>query len=342
MSNEANNNNSEPQPVSRWGRLGKAVSWAVNSAIRLIILILLLAILTGGVWLLLQEMDRSLTNIVRRLNNEEQKTAQLRVDVDRLARAHGEQARQALEFESTIAAYNRRLTAVEQQLTDDMARQSRVLADLETQLTAVISATSQNSDSLASLSQGLGALQSDLNINVGELDALGGQLDEAQSLFASLAAELAELREEFATPESEVARLQRVVALYRVSELITRSRLNLVGNNPGLALQDVQRALTAVEELLAVGPPAFTEALTPVQARLTLAAANLPVDPAEAARDLESAWDRLDAMIAVLIVPEASPDDLSFEQLEEGPAVEPATVEPADEGEAEEENGDEG
>jgi predicted nucleic acid-binding Zn-ribbon protein len=338
MGNE-NNNNNEQQPVSRWGRLGKAVSWAVNSAIRLIILVLLLAVLTGAVWLGLQEMDRSLSNIVRRLNTEEQKVAQLQVDVERLGRAHGEQARQTLALETTVSGYDRRITAVEQQLAADRAAQNARLADLEAQLTAVISATTQNSDNLATLSRGLNALQGDLNANVGELDELGGQLDEAQTVLANLALELADLREEFASPESEAARLQQVVALYRVSELISRSRLRLVEGNAGLALLDVRTALTAVEDLIATGSPAFAEALVPVQTRLALAAANLPADPLEASRDLESAWERLDGMIAVLIVPAASPDDFAFEQAVEETTVEPAapaSAEPADEEEDEE------
>jgi uncharacterized coiled-coil protein SlyX len=316
MGSENNNNNNEQQPVGGWGRLGKAVSWAVSSAIRLIILVLLLAVLTGAVWLGLQEMDRSLSNIVRRLNTEEQKVAQLQVDVERLGRAHGEQARQALAFETTVSGFDRRITAVEQQFTDDIARQNRLLADLETRLTAVISATNQNSDNLARLSQGLNALQSDLNANVGDIDALGGQLDEAQIVFAALADEFADLREEMLSPESELARLQQVVALYRVSDLIARARLRLVEGNAGLALLDVTAALTAVETLSA-SSPALAEALAPVETRLSLAAANLPANPLDAARDLESAWERLDGMIAVLIVPAASPDDFAFEPVEE-------------------------
>jgi chromosome segregation ATPase len=315
MGNE-NNNNNEQQPPGRWGRLGKAISWAVNSAIRLILLVLLLAVLTGAVWLGLQEMDRSLTSLSRRLSAETQKVAQLRLDVDRLGQAHGEQARQMLATETTVSGYERRLTAVEQQLTDDVARQNRMLTHLETRLTAVISATNQNSDNLARLNQGLNALQSDLNANVGEIDALGGQLDEAQIVFAALVDEFADLREEMLSPESELARLQQVVALYRVSDLIARARLRLVEGNAGLALLDVTAALTAVETLSA-SSPALAEALIPVETRLSLAAANLPANPLDAARDLESAWERLDGMVAVLILPAASPDDFAFAPVEE-------------------------
>lgn len=315
MGNE-NNNNNEQQSPGRWGRLGKAISWAVNSAIRLIILVLLLAVLTGAVWLGLQEMDRSLTSLSRRLSAETQKVAQLRLDVDRLGQAHGEQARQMLAVETTVSGYDRRLASVEQRLTDDVARQNRLLTHLETRLTAVISATNQNSGNLARLSQGLNALQGDLNANVGEIDALGGQLDEAQIVFAALADEFADLRQEMLDPESELARLQQVVALYRVSELIARARLRLVEGNAGLALLDVTAALTAVETLSA-SSPALAEALAPVETRLSLAAANLPANPLDAARDLESAWERLDGMVAILIVPAASPDDFAFAPVEE-------------------------
>jgi uncharacterized coiled-coil protein SlyX len=315
MGNE-NNNNNEQQPPGRWGRLGKAISWAVNSAIRLILLVLLLAVLTGAVWLGLQEMDRSLTSLSRRLSAETQKVAQLRLDVDRLGQAHGEQARQILAVETTVSGYERRLLSVEGQLADDIARQNRLLADLELRLTAVISAANQNRDNLASLSQGLNALQGDLNANTGEIDALGGQLDETQVVLANLTDGLADVQAEMVSPESEVARLQQLIALYRVSELIARARLRLVEGNGGLALLDVEMALTAVETLSASSPP-LAEALIPVETRLSLAADNLPANPLDAARDLESAWERLDGMVAVLIVPAASPDDFAFAPVEE-------------------------
>ena len=106
---------------------------------------------------------------------------------------------------------------------------------------------------------------------------------------------------------------RRAIALFRIWEMIGRARLRLVDDNAGLAAADVELALAAVDDLLArdlavtataqdeVEPAPLAEDLSTLRERLVLAGANLPDQPIAAGRDLETAWETLDAIITNVV-----------------------------------------
>ena len=79
---------------------------------------------------------------------------------------------------------------------------------------------------------------------------------------------------------------------------MARARLQLAEANIGLASTDIGAATAAVSDLLAAtSDEATIEALTLIATRMSLAQAQLPGDPAAAARDLDAAWETVDLLL---------------------------------------------
>jgi hypothetical protein len=99
----------------------------------------------------------------------------------------------------------------------------------------------------------------------------------------------------------QVAQMGQALSLFRAWEMVYRARLRLLEQNFGLAAEDVATAQALVAALAAADGAAETESLAEVQERLELAADNLPNDPDTAERDLETAWEMLDAILSATL-----------------------------------------
>ena len=115
------------------------------------------------------------------------------------------------------------------------------------------------------------------------LTRLSRQVDSNSELFNELQVE----RERDLEP---LDRLLQQVNLLKVMELLTRSRLHLIQNNPGSAEQEVQVAREEMVRILTRAQDSQVEVMREVVTRLDLALESLPATPELAAVDLEVAW----------------------------------------------------
>lgn len=294
--------NSNPSPTF-WSRAAEAVTWSLKSALRLVLLALLLALLSAGIWVGLQEVDRSLNNIVRRIDVTEQNMGLLRNDANLLMETNQAQQQAVGRLQSEANGFDQRLTGLENQLLADLNQQEERLDLLEALMGEWAAGNERQREELAGVGTAVVSLQADVNESSGRIDHLGGEFDNLQADMTTLSSDVTEFRAEFATPDSEVARLKEAVSLFRAWELVARARLRLIENNPGLATTDTTLALTAVNGLMESSPAASSDSLSGVQERLNLALTNLPDNPTAAVRDLESAWEELDRLLAALLDP---------------------------------------
>jgi chromosome segregation ATPase len=278
----------------------------------LLVALLLLALGIGGLFLVAEAINSS-NNLRASLNAFESRVNLLRSDVDNLMTSEREQRQTITQLRTNTSALEQELGS----LARNLERQNQAVAALET---ALATAVADNEAALANLQDGLLALQGDLIATNSDLDTLGGELDGVRADFGRLRQENEQLADSvddevaaiagqvdnaLAVVESnaaEMIQLQRSVRLFRVWELITRTRLQLVEGNVGLARNDLNQALAAVEQMIAVAEVEEDEesavALTAVQTRLNLALDNLAADSQLSARDLETAWDLLDDLLA--------------------------------------------
>lgn len=295
MSSSANEANNEKPTF--WSRLVKAITWSLANAIRLLILIILISVVVLAVWAGLQELDRSLNSIATRVNINQHNLEAVRNDVDNLSAARQEARLRLDEAEAQLATVQRQLTA----LQEESDRRLEMIASLEERLDAAMAANEAQDEELAAVGDALAALQQDINDNSGQIDQIGGQLDAFQTQLADLNEEVMISQALFTAPDQEMAELRQAVALFHIWELLSRAQLRLMEGNLGLAAADVQVALAAVDLFAAAAPAELAQPLSVIQARLTLAADNLPDNPSAAASDLAIAWETLDPLLADLL-----------------------------------------
>lgn len=326
--------------------------------IRTIFAVALLLLLVIGGMFLFNEAVNSSNNLRASLNAFESRVNLLRSDVDNIMATDREQRQTITQLRNDMAALELDVSS----LANDVNRQNESLAALEV---AIETAVSDNETTLASLQDGLLALQSDFNDSTSVVDTLGGELDSVRSDFASLRQEKQQLADDIqadlddvqtniddvsdqaadalaqvGTNAAEMVELQRSVRLFRVWELITRTRLQLVEGNVGLATADLNQTLAVVAQMIALaeaeGDDPLAAELTAVQSRLELALGNLPASPQQSARDLETAWDLLDDLLADRLLfeftlPDPEPTLESEEELEEESAEETEEAEEEEE-----------
>lgn len=288
--------------------------------IRSLLLVLLLLLLGIGGLFLFNEAVISSNNFRASLNAFESRVNLLRSDVDNLMAIEREQRQTTAELRTDTSNLEVALNA----LANNLSSQNEALAALETALATAVAdneaALTTLQENLQAQQEGLLALQGDLNESNASIDALGGELDgvrgdfnmlrqENQQLAGDVAADIDALSTQVddalavvATNTAEMVELQRTVRLFRVWELVTRARLQLVEGNVGLARNDLNQVVAVVEQMIAMAEAEADEelvaGLTAVQLRLELALTNLDTSAQLAARDLETAWDLLDDLLA--------------------------------------------
>lgn len=306
--------------------------------VKTIIILVILAALAGGGYLAVRELQRSFDSVTARVEINRRDLEALRSDVETLSSQAPDQQRAMAALQTETADLDARLLEQRQEILDDLQRQQEQLSALETAMATAASdneaAAQKAAEDAAALGAAVVALQSDLNETNGRIDALGGEIDglraENDSLSSSVGA--LNLSVDAATEAAaEINQMQQTMALFHVWELVTRARLRLIEDNVGSATADVERAFRAVDLLLDGETVPDEEALRVMLTRLALAFTNLPENPDVAARDLESAWDALDDLLGLRLLPELeslSGAELVLPAVEETPPEAAPTPEP--------------
>ena len=287
-------------------RLGRSLYRILRAFVITMLVIAVLAGVAWGVLWLYQvisgEVDRSAESVATRFSAQESRIDILRREVDTLLSANPGQEERLNELNSRFTELDARL----ENLASDIDEQSQLLAALDASMAVTLENDAASAQHITDLGAALTALQTDFNTSTGQIDALGGELDtltgevaRTQSGLEVVETTAVSAADQATLSQTAVSEMARSLALFRAWELVARARLRLLESNLGLAAADVDEAsqtMTAVIISLPAESP-DTPALEIVQTRLALAAGNLPANPDQAALDLESAWDELDAIL---------------------------------------------
>jgi hypothetical protein len=280
---------SGPSQNSFWQRLGRAFL----NTLKLLLFVAIVVAIAAGAWLGYRELVRSLNVIADRADLNAQRIEVMRRDVDDLM-TDTSQEEMISSLQEVMATQEAQIADLQTRLDDDVARQEEALQDLQLQVTALISHTEVLTGNVATLREGVVALQGDVNENRSAIDELGGDLDTLRLALASLDEQFQQVSED----AGELATMREALTLFRVWELVARARLYLAEGNAGLAASDLDAATLVVDGLVGALEAGSESSLRDLQARLSLARDSLPDDPATAERDLATAWETLDALLA--------------------------------------------
>lgn len=293
--------------ADRQGLLGRFIRflgrflWAL---VKVVFVLTLIAALGIGGFLGVRAIGQSYLNLSAETFETAARVDLLRSDVNTLMENDTSNRRQDSAVQNDLTALDGRISAVERELAADLEQQSEQLTALEARLEEMAAGGVVVSDSISLLNDGIDALQSDIVTLGSDLDSLGGEVDGLESEVMGLDEQTEALQESLADPlaaTEDVAELRQILSLFRVWELVARARLRLIEGNPGLALADVQAAQLSLSAVMETASEETAAALEPIQQRLELAATSLPDDPVTAARDLETGWEALDALLGQLL-----------------------------------------
>jgi uncharacterized protein YoxC len=261
-----------------------------------------LAIIAGiafGAWLLFVEINRSFDSVITRIERNTRRIEETETEIDALQEQNYARGVQVTKLEAVVATREAEITGLEEELGASMDQQGTRIAGVENEAAALTGRADALSSETATLSAGLAALQEDLNNNGQQIDQLGGAVDGLSETLATLDNRAAELQDQVEQLASEdLAGWRRAVALFRAWEMIGRARLRLLENDYGLASADIELAIAAIDDLMEADSGQPAEDLVAIRERLLLATTSLPDQPLVAGRDLETAWEALDAIVA--------------------------------------------
>lgn len=197
-----------------------------------------------------------------------------------------------------IATLQADMAVMEADNAQEMSTMSAIMHDMDDQLSILARSGQTVSETVAILDTDLAGLQAEMDSQTATLgeDVTGLQTDTdgLRDDLTTLQTQVDEI------PEVDVVRLEELLLLFRVGEMISRARLHLAEGNGGLALEQVNVALALVNGMIA-DERFDAAAITPLQERLRLAQSSLPTDSALASRDLETAWSTLDIRLTDLL-----------------------------------------
>jgi hypothetical protein len=269
----SNDKTSPPSP-SFGERLGMAFMAFLKALIRLLA-ILIMAVILGillfyAVPLLyrtyIQPIQTSITHLQDAQALQDQTNQQM---LQRLSDVQGRIDGLEVQADTDKQTINELQTS----LDGAASTQQAGLDQIKSTQAAVDARITKLTSELASLDQKRANLENALNQNTDHLQALATQIR---------------------SEDAPVETLRRELQLVKAMELLTRSRLFLIGNNIGLAQQDIQSAQALLQSLQQSVLPFQTDALSAIISRLNLALENLPDAPILAADDLEIAWQLLE------------------------------------------------
>lgn len=286
--------NPEPSGLNRFLRfLGRLVL----AFLKLIPVFIIIAALVAAAWLGFQELNRSFGVVNDRIDWYDEQVTQVRSEIATVSGDLSEQQAQ----QRTLAAEANQLDSRVSTLDDDLARQDDLLAALEEQVATLETSTGSNAENITALGDGLNTLQRDVTANSGQIDDQGGQIDGLGLELNMARGEIDDNAAALAQKEAIVAQLGKTLTLFRIWETVARARLNLVDQNFGLAQADIVTAQAILDQMASEETGQLADTLEQVQTRLDLAATALPDDPEAATRDLNTAWESLDAALTTLL-----------------------------------------
>lgn len=301
MSQQSDNDRTTP---GFFARLGRFLGRLLAAFLKLGLAAIMLAILAGVAWLIYREIDRSFDSVVSRVQANTRRIEQTEEEIDTFSGLNEVQRGEVEELRAAVATRDAAIATLEANVAAEQARRDADLASMQGQFDDLVSRTEEITVAMAFVNEGLVTLQGDTTANVSELDALGGALDAVQAEVTAQEEEITALQVEISSfSAEEFARMRQALALFRAWEMVSRARLRLLEQNVGLAQADTESALASVDAVLLIVPAesATETGLQGVRQRLVQAAAGLPDDPAAAARDLDTAWEALDAALAALL-----------------------------------------
>lgn len=282
----------DPRP-DLWARLGRILI----AFLKVVLFFLLVSVLLVAGWYGYRQF---ISPIALRSDANKQRIELLRSDVDNLMSDTGN-ADAIIALESEVATLEARVADNRDTLAADLRTQQNMLAAFQLQLSGLVTTTAAQGEQLAGQQSQLFALQEDVADNSSMVDDLDRAVDQVGAGLTTLEDEFAAVREDAA----KVTQMEQTLAFFRVWEMLSRARLHLFQGNAGLARMDVGRALGTVNGLVATAaqgegapaPPSVFE----LQQRLELTLQNLPSNPTVAERDLQTAWESLDELLASLL-----------------------------------------
>lgn len=281
------NNSSTPGFSARFGRaLGRFLLALLKTALfTLVIGGIAVAILFGYNQFVRGSLTQQWVDILRGgLDESRQREDELQVELDA---AHSQMA--------TMEAH---MEGMETAMGEDMATMAAAMHVMDGQLSVLARSGQTISETVLILDGDLATLQAEIDSETATLNtdvtSLQGDTDGLRNDLTTLQGQVDEI------PEVDVIRLEELLLLFRVGEMISRARLHLAEGNAGLALEQVSLGLTLVNGMIA-DERFDAAALTPLQERLRLALSALPTEATLASRDLENAWLTLDARLTELL-----------------------------------------
>lgn len=266
------------------------IVWAFKFLIRLTLTAILVLALASLLWFGWQQLDRWMDKMNRRTVLLETDTGYL---LDQMATSEA----QISELTTRLASGVEGAADLDSSIDRQVEAQETALFRIE----AVASSGLIISETVSVLGEGVSALQGDVNENLSQIDQIGGRADAALIRAATLETQLATLEAAASEPGEEVILLTEALRWFHLRELVSRGRLRLAENNPGLAAADIEQTYLTAVSFQAENPEEDDEALSTVVDRLDLAFTSLPDDPAAAARDLESVWVAIDQILVKIL-----------------------------------------
>jgi chromosome segregation ATPase len=231
------------------------IGWLIRFLLRLAIVVALGVILGAGVYVGVPALVRALMEPVV------QNTADIEILEEELLALRDREEREQEQLRDQLNRLGAELTVSREQV----ASQQATLEDLNER------------------AQQLESSQDDL-------DLLSGKMDTIESQLAELEGDLRQLEE--TDPEAEIAAttLLEKFAILRTMELVSRARLELLRDNPGLARENLEAAIESLQVLSEPGTGLEGDRLDSAVERLRLAEEALSENPAVANEDLDGAW----------------------------------------------------
>ncbi|HLE05436.1 MAG TPA: hypothetical protein VI729_12610 [Anaerolineales bacterium] len=193
-----------------------------------------------------------------------------------------------------VQVNSQRIVVIEAEMAQGQADNDKRDADVGERLARIEGGQASQTEQMAELQAQVEELQAALEQQGGEvkdLQQLVKDVDALKGDLGNIAAEVEDLQGLLSGSEAPLQELDRRLQLIRVMELMTRARLWLIQNNLGLASEDAQAAVAAMESIMQTSPDTQEAALQPIVDRLNLVLQDLPASPVVAADDLEIAWD---------------------------------------------------
>lgn len=281
------NNSSTPRFGARFGRaLGRFLLALLKTALfTLVIVGIAVAVLFGYNQFVRGSLTQQWVDILRGgLDESRQREEELQAELD--------------ATQSQIATMEAHMAGMETEMGEEMATMAVVMEMMDGQLSILARSGQTISETVLLLDSDLATLQAEMD---SEATTLSSDVTGLQSDTDDLRDDLTTLQNQVdEIPEVDVIRLEELLLLFRVGELISRARLHLAEGNAGLALEQVSLGLTLVNVMIA-DERFDAAALTPLQERLRLALSALPAEATLASRDLENAWLTLDTRLTELL-----------------------------------------